>query len=196
MNKPARIRFGTLLTAAAASLVLIAGGLTFDRQQQPFTTPSAIAQSPSTTSAQAIDSAAALSALADDLQSLVTLGDEVKANKVGIVVRSLKSDRLVYALNGDTPLTPASTTKVVTCFTALSDLGPDYQVTTDAALANKPKDGVLVGDLYIRGHGDPNLTLSDLDVLAEKIVATGIRQINGNIVGDGSFFDDKYVRTE
>ena len=143
------------------------------------------------------DSAQALARLAADIEKLLGLPDASRAGRVGIEIRSLTNNRELYELNGDTPLTPASTTKVVTAYTALCELGGDHMVRTVLAAANRPtRDGVLVGDLYVKGYGDPFFTASDIDLLVDRFMASGIKRIEGNIVGDGSYFDAKTRRVD
>jgi len=144
----------------------------------------------------AADSARAIQNLADDISALVNLPTERKAGKVGIEVYSLKRDEPLFSLNPDAALTPASTTKLVTTFTALSELGPDHRIRTVIGSAKKPQNGIVEGDLYVKGYGDPFLTVSDVDGLIEQVVASGVKQIDGNVVGDGTFFDDVYDRFE
>jgi len=143
-----------------------------------------------------LDSLKSLEKLAADISALVNLPAEVKAGKVGIEVRSLASSKVIYAMNPDKPLTPASNTKVVTAFTALCDLGPNYLVKTIAAADAPPQGGTLKGNLYVKGFGDPFLSISEIDQLTDQIVNAGIRQIEGNLVGDGTFFDNKTERTQ
>jgi len=140
------------------------------------------------------DSAKALEKLAADLKSIIALPKELQAGKVGVVVHSLARNRDLFALNADHALTPASTTKVVTCFTALSELGSDYQINTTIASDAKPQNGVVQGNLYVKGFGDPFLTVSDIDALVDQVTSAGIRQVTGNMVGDGTFFDDRSSR--
>ncbi len=142
------------------------------------------------------DSAAALAKLAEDIEKLVALPAEKKSRKVGVEVYSLTRNAEVYDLNATLPLTPASTTKVVTVYTILAELGPDHQLKTTILADAKPKDGVIEGNLYIKGHGDPFLTVSDVDQLVEQTLAAGIKEIRGNVVGDGTFFDSVYDRFE
>jgi D-alanyl-D-alanine carboxypeptidase len=147
--------------------------------------------------ATSADSARALEKLAADIQKLLGLPDEVRTGRVGIEIRSLTRNRELYQLNGATPLTPASTTKVVTAYTALCELGGDHMVRTVLAAANRPtREGVLVGDLYVKGFGDPFFTASDIDLLVDRFMTTGIRRIEGNVVGDGSYFDGKTRRVD
>ncbi|MCC7438416.1 MAG: D-alanyl-D-alanine carboxypeptidase/D-alanyl-D-alanine-endopeptidase [Armatimonadetes bacterium] len=136
------------------------------------------------------DSARALEKLAADLKAIIALPQELQAGKVGVMVHSLATNRDLFTLNPDRALTPASTTKVVTCFTALSELGPNYQINTIIASDAKPQNGVVQGNLYVKGFGDPFLTVSDIDALVEQVTSAGIRQVTGSVVGDGTFFDN------
>ncbi len=142
------------------------------------------------------DSARALARLAEQISASVDLPNEVKSGHVGILVRSLSTNKQIFALNADKPLTPASTTKVVTTFTALSELGADFKIKTILAAAEKASDGVISGDLFVKGYGDPFLSASEIDALADQLIASGVHQIDGNVVGDGTYFDSKYDRTE
>ncbi|MBC8146088.1 MAG: D-alanyl-D-alanine carboxypeptidase/D-alanyl-D-alanine-endopeptidase [bacterium] len=145
----------------------------------------------------AADSARSLDRLTADLQKLVALPDELKSGRVGIIVRSVTRNRDLYRLNADTPLTPASTTKVVTAYTALCDLGGDYVIRTIVGAANRPtRDAVLVGDVYVKGFGDPFFAASDVDLLVDRFMTSGIKRVEGNVVGDGTYFDEKTRRVE
>ena len=143
----------------------------------------------------AADSAAALEKLVSDLTAITAI-PEAKTGKVGVQVRSITHNRVLYSLNPDSPLTPASTTKVVTSFTALSELGANYEVRTILAADAKPNNGVIKGNLYLKGFGDPFLSANEIDELVDQLANSGVRQIDGAIVGDGSFFDNKTERTQ
>lgn len=114
---------------------------------------------------------------------------------VGITVRSLDSDETWYARNAETPMMPASTTKVVTAALALDTLGPEYRFKTQLLTNGEIRDNVLYGDLYLRGGGDPSLRTADLRGLA-RTLATGdadrhiapIHEVRGNLVLDDSYF--------
>ena len=102
---------------------------------------------------------------------------------------------------------PASNQKLLVAAAALHVLGPEHTFTTEVR-AGGVSGGVVAGDLYLVGGGDPLLTTSDypaetingypvlnatsLDALADSVVAAGITQIEGNIVGDGSRYDDEW----
>ena len=116
---------------------------------------------------------------------------------VGIYAR--KGDGQVLAdINSKTMLVPASNMKLITTGAALHTLGPDYRFKTEIGHDGHIEDGVLYGNLYIIGGGDP--TLGSIDSIAvniedvfrqwEKIVRdAGIRKVEGRVIGDGRWFD-------
>lgn len=111
---------------------------------------------------------------------------------IGIKIRSLADGTVLYEQNADKLFHPASNMKLLTTATALHSLPSDFQFTTrllsDASIA----DGVLRGDLYVRGAGDPLLRDSDLDSLVEQVRSAGVRRISGDIIGDVSMMDTLY----
>lgn len=143
----------------------------------------------------AADSLRALEKLAADISALIKL-PEAKTGNVGIEVKSLSTHKTLYSLNPAKPLTPASTTKVVTTFTALCELGSNYMVRTVVASERPPRDGVVAGNLYVKGYGDPFFSINEVDQLVDRVVAAGIKHVEGSIVGDGTFFDEKTERTQ
>ncbi len=107
----------------------------------------------------------------------------------GIQIISIDSGETIYERNSDLPLNPASNTKLITSAAALVRLTPQYRfktsVYTNAALTK----GKLEGNLYLEGGGDPLLSYDDLLALAQEVYNTGIRSVEGDILGDDSFFD-------
>lgn len=107
-------------------------------------------------------------------------------------------------VRGDTSLTPASAAKVLTAAVALEVLGPNHTFKTDVLATPTDTTGV-VNDLYFVGGGDPLLVRNEyvtnekyktifgtsLETLADQIASTGIRQINGAVVGVDSRYDGK-----
>lgn len=108
----------------------------------------------------------------------------------GISVRKADSGELIYSHNGQTQLRPASNLKLLTTATAMEVLGPDYQFSTEILTDGKIKKGVLHGNLYIKGKGDPTLLQKDLEAFALKLKKKGIKKIQGDIIGDDSWYDD------
>ena len=92
------------------------------------------------------------------------------------------------AVNARAALNPASTMKLVTTYAALDLLGPAYVWKTEAFANGVLNDGVLTGDLHLRGGGDPKLTYDQFGRLLRQIRARGIREIRGDLVLDRSAF--------
>lgn len=92
------------------------------------------------------------------------------------------------AINARAALNPASTMKLVTTFAALDLLGPAYVWKTEAFASGTLNDGVLTGDLHLKGGGDPRLTYDQFGRLLRQIRARGIREIRGDLVLDRSAF--------
>jgi D-alanyl-D-alanine carboxypeptidase/D-alanyl-D-alanine-endopeptidase (penicillin-binding protein 4) len=94
----------------------------------------------------------------------------------------------LIAFNADTPRNPASTVKLVTTFAALESLGPTYQWRTEVYADGPVRDGVLKGDLIIRGKGDPFLVTERLWMLQRELRLKGLRHIEGDLVVDNTWF--------
>lgn len=119
--------------------------------------------------------------------------------QVGVYVQVLKTGRVVYSENALKAMVPASNLKVVTTAAALDLLGPDYRYVTELRGGNPDAQGVLRGDLYLRGSGDPSMGLPYVSPTApwkffvKHLKEKGIRTIEGDLVGDDSAFDREYL---
>lgn len=117
-----------------------------------------------------------------------------EGSKVGIAVYSLTDKELVFSKNYKQQVTPASLTKLFTTFAALEHFGANYIVPTEVYADKAPENGIVKGNLYVYGTGDPKLSFQDIEALAEKIQQKGIKKIEGSICADGSFFDKQTQR--
>jgi serine-type D-Ala-D-Ala carboxypeptidase/endopeptidase (penicillin-binding protein 4) len=123
----------------------------------------------------------------------------------GIEVISLKDGTVLYTMNNDKLFTPASNTKLFTTAAALALIGPDYKFkTTVETNGAVDRYGRLTGDIFVVGRGDPNLSgrtlpyylrterkepaLRVLEELADQVVARGVKFVDGDIVGDDSYY--------
>lgn len=111
----------------------------------------------------------------------------------------------LYMHNGSAALVPASNQKILTASAALDILGPEETLKTTFATAGPMRKGVVEGDLFMIGGGDPVLTTdayqarqthghfpeTDLEAVADRLVADGLRQITGAVVGDASRYDSQ-----
>ncbi|MGG1661081.1 D-alanyl-D-alanine carboxypeptidase/D-alanyl-D-alanine endopeptidase [Brevibacillus sp. NRS-1366] len=109
----------------------------------------------------------------------------------GIAVYDLTEKAYLYQHNSGRNYIPASNMKLFTTIAGLDKLGPDYQWKTEVYVDGKVSvAGVLQGDLVLKGYGDPSLTPADLQALAAALKEKGIKQVNGNLLLDESYFDD------
>lgn len=121
----------------------------------------------------------------------------LKSSEYAIAIYSLDNNEFYYSKNIKQPLTPASTTKLLTTYSALKLLGVDHKIQTSIFTdAESIEDTLLNGNIYIVGKGDAMFTIKDLECMAEDIQKLGIKTINGNIYADGSFFDGIRSRWE
>ncbi|MDH3295838.1 MAG: D-alanyl-D-alanine carboxypeptidase/D-alanyl-D-alanine-endopeptidase [Acidimicrobiia bacterium] len=114
--------------------------------------------------------------------------------------------RLEPSVDPEGGLIPASNQKLLTTFAALELLGPDFVFTTSVRAGTQAVEGVIEGDLYLVGDGDPFLTTDNwmdqfddtdgrtrtrLEDLADAVVSAGVGEITGAVVGDESLYDDE-----
>ncbi|MBA2493656.1 MAG: D-alanyl-D-alanine carboxypeptidase/D-alanyl-D-alanine-endopeptidase [Acidobacteria bacterium] len=135
-----------------------------------------------------------------DLQSQIRsrlARPELWRGQVGVKIVALDTGKTVFEQNAEKYFMPASNMKSFTVATALEKLSPDFRfVTSVYAPAVPDANGTIRGDLTIYGRGDISFSTAfndgdyykGLDVLAEKIVQAGVKRIEGNLVGDESYF--------
>ena len=113
----------------------------------------------------------------------------IPQSAVGIVVQQTGGRKPLISLNARQAMNPASTMKLLTTYAGLDLLGPAYTWKTEAWLDGELKDGVLHGDLVLKGYGDPKFTIEQFWLWLAELRARGLREIRGNLVLDRSFFD-------
>ena len=86
-------------------------------------------------------------------------------------------------------MNPASVMKLITTSAGLSLLGTEFTWRNQVWVDGPVKNGVLQGNLYLKGSGDPKLVVERLEVLLAELMAKGVREVQGDIVLDGSVFD-------
>jgi serine-type D-Ala-D-Ala carboxypeptidase/endopeptidase (penicillin-binding protein 4) len=110
---------------------------------------------------------------------------------IGVLVKSIDSGETLYEHNPTRPFIPASGEKLATIGASLHYLGPNYQFETRFLTDGTFDGGVLDGNLYVYGTGDPSLTRKEMDFIVKNLSAAGLKEIRGNIVLDDTFFDDQ-----
>jgi D-alanyl-D-alanine carboxypeptidase/D-alanyl-D-alanine-endopeptidase (penicillin-binding protein 4) len=116
--------------------------------------------------------------------------------QIGLYIESIDIGETIFAHNEHKLFISASNMKIFTTATALLRFGPGFTYKTNIYYTNSVENGVLQGDLIIKGSGDPTIAprFSNGDSRAyfrswaDSLIAKGITKIEGNIVGDESYF--------
>ena len=114
--------------------------------------------------------------------------NKISNNSLSVMTVPLGGQAGGLQFNADVSVNPASTMKLVTTYAALELLGPNHQWKTEFYADGPLKDGVLHGNLYLKGGGDPKLNMEKLWLLLRDLRINGVRQVQGDLVLDRSFF--------
>ena len=142
--------------------------------------------------------------LSERVEKLLGTSATTRAAFWGIQIVDVTSGKTLYELNPERFFVPASNTKLFTTALALTRLGPDFTFRT-RVLAESAADaeGRIHGSLVLAGGGDPNLSgralpyrmgspdgnpLAALDDLADQVAARGVRRVDGDIIGDDTWY--------
>ncbi|MEP7076380.1 MAG: D-alanyl-D-alanine carboxypeptidase/D-alanyl-D-alanine-endopeptidase [Acidobacteriota bacterium] len=141
-----------------------------------------------------------------DLQSRIAgrlARPEVLRGQIGMKIVSLNTGKVIFEQNGEKYLMPASNMKNFTVAAAIEKLTPDFKFVTSVYANSLPNaSGTIRGDLRIYGRGDvsistaffgtsakdPETYYKGIDRLADKIATAGVKRIEGDLVGDESYF--------
>src|SRR6267142_3937465 len=121
---------------------------------------------------------------------------EFASARWGVAVVSMSKGTTLYQRDADKLFTPASNMKIYTTGVALDLLGADYRWRTSVyAKAQPGSSGTIQGDLILYGRGAPDLVTRSQDAnkgslakLADDLYGRGIRRVEGNVIGDESYF--------
>jgi D-alanyl-D-alanine carboxypeptidase/D-alanyl-D-alanine-endopeptidase (penicillin-binding protein 4) len=129
----------------------------------------------------------AVSAQSLDAQLEAIVKRELPPNfEISLQVVDLQTGRVLMQKDPDLPLVPASTMKVATSAAALHYLGPDFTFNTEVLVDDRR--GASVGNIYLRGSGDPYLVTEELFRLTRMVKDEGLDEVRGNIIVDDSYF--------
>ena len=111
----------------------------------------------------------------------------ISSDSLYFSLKELKSSK-EESYQSENPFIPASLTKIFTAFYALEVLGADYRYETKLFKKGTLKDGVFIGDLYLKGFGDPTLTMARLMDMVLDLKKEGITKVEGNF-----FYDESHL---
>lgn len=118
-----------------------------------------------------------------------------KGMLVGYEVYSLDRQQKVTSMQDRKTFIPGSTLKLLVSAAAIEHLPSDMRIPTELYIKGDVVNGVLNGDVVLKGYGDPSLTKNQLDQLAKSLVKKGIRNVTGNIIVDDTYFDQVRLGT-
>ena len=119
----------------------------------------------------------------------VTLNDPLlTSSNVGMKVVSLTTGEVLYEKNAEKLYHPASTMKLITAATALVKLGPNYRFRT-TLYTDRLEGRQVLGNIYLKGGGDPVFDSDDLEKMVERLVEMDVKDLQGDIVVDETYFD-------
>jgi D-alanyl-D-alanine carboxypeptidase/D-alanyl-D-alanine-endopeptidase (penicillin-binding protein 4) len=133
--------------------------------------------------------------LEQSLERLVACPD-LAGGRVGVVVVDAATGAVAAEHAADHGFAPASNQKLLTSAVALQSLGPRHRMATELLLRGDVRDGVLHGDLVLRGYGDPTFAQEEvapgrIDQLVQAVRECGIASVTGRVLGDGSWQGDE-----
>ena len=115
--------------------------------------------------------------------------NKLQDDALSLVLLPLTGPGVPTVFNADVSMNPASTMKLVTTYAALEMLGPTHQWKTEFYTDGTLNNGILQGNLYLKGGGDPKLNMEKLWLLMRDLRANGVQQITGDLVLDRNFFE-------
>jgi D-alanyl-D-alanine carboxypeptidase/D-alanyl-D-alanine-endopeptidase (penicillin-binding protein 4) len=115
----------------------------------------------------------------------------VSPARTGALVLDLSTGSTLFTHNPRLPLRPASNQKLATTYAALTALGPSFRIETDVLGEGRQRGKTWLGNLVLKGYGDPALSAAQVHKLAHQVATDGIRHVTGRILGDESWFDTR-----
>jgi D-alanyl-D-alanine carboxypeptidase/D-alanyl-D-alanine-endopeptidase (penicillin-binding protein 4) len=113
------------------------------------------------------------------------IDDLVRRRAISVSVG--ETDEYLYRHDDLAPRTPASNEKLLLAMASLETFGPEHRITTRAE-ARTFTGGVVEGDLWILGRGDPIVLRSQLGTLADQLVEAGLARVDGRVMGSTTYF--------
>jgi D-alanyl-D-alanine carboxypeptidase/D-alanyl-D-alanine-endopeptidase (penicillin-binding protein 4) len=113
----------------------------------------------------------------------------VPTKNASAVVQELGPRKPALSVNAHAPMNPASVMKLVTSYAGLELLGPAFRWRTEAYLEGALREGVLAGNLVLRGTGDPKLNYESFWMLLRALRGKGLGEIRGDLVLDRGYFE-------
>ena len=113
---------------------------------------------------------------------------KIPKENLSIYIRDLNKFEPLIEHRADKLRSPASTMKLLTTYAALKELGPNYSWRTEVWMRGDFENGVLKGDLILKGFGDPFMVYENFWKLLRVLRDKGLHEIQGDVILDDSYF--------
>ena len=110
---------------------------------------------------------------------------------VSFIAMDMRTGRVLAESGADSLINPASNAKMLTSAAALATMKPEFRFKTEYYVNGSLRDGVLYGNLVVKGYGDPSIVSERLMKISNELYLFGVERITGGIIVDDSYFDDK-----
>jgi D-alanyl-D-alanine carboxypeptidase/D-alanyl-D-alanine-endopeptidase (penicillin-binding protein 4) len=132
------------------------------------------------------------------LKDISEIISEIPAStKTAILVYNPLTQDTIFSINHTESMIPASNTKLFTSAVALELMGGDYLLSTKLMTNDDDiSDGIINGDIYIKGYGNAEFESDDLNLMVAELSGLGIKKITGKVIGDDTYFDNVYSRDD
>lgn len=117
-------------------------------------------------------------------------------DKIAVSIVNAQNNQTIYNYRESTPLLLASNMKILTSYAALNQLGAKFNWVTKLAYQGSIQDGILNGNVYLIGGGDPQLNSQDIQDMLIKLRKLGVNKINGDFIYDMSIFNQETKSSE
>jgi len=131
------------------------------------------------------------SSLQKTLSKKLTALENLEGIEASIFARRVDTKDIVFAHKENHALIPASNMKIMTTAAALNVLGSQFTFKTEIYHTGSIQNGILKGDLYVKGYGDPLFVSERLWYLINELTREGFTKITGDLVLDNSYFDEE-----
>jgi len=127
--------------------------------------------------------------LRDRLVAAIASRPTLAKARIAFAAQDLATGKDLVSRDPDRRMSIASNAKLLTSIAALQRLGGGFRWRTAVLAAPPDEHGVVKGDLYLRGRGDPTLSAAALLQLAADVAGRGVREIEGKLIVDATYFD-------
>lgn len=125
-------------------------------------------------------------------ESITSIEDAIETilgkDNVTLTIRNRETGEIVYTYRGEKTMRPASNMKIISGAAALSVLGLQHRFKTELFIDGTVENGVLNGNVFIKGSGDPTLNVADFEQFGQLLKQRGIKKVNGHLIGDDTLF--------